>query len=255
MNDPDNTVILPAVNNDDLPERLWAYERPPATTTTTGDTDEEPPASEISGRLGQPRLPAGGAAAQRPVLARHRPGRLRDRLRPATCCIRPPTRLPPRSSSPTIRTRTRFRAMQTNVTLAESRPVARLHQRNLASVRASAAFLRPTPPRSSRTRCCSINVSAPSAARRCPAGQDTGRGVSPVPCQPAAAPADQLVLRRAEQQVAQAQQQSELHQPADQPADTGTPDVGPAIRADQAEHPAHQTPTNSIDTLQPDRDG
>ena len=125
MSDPDHTVILPAVNHDDLPERLWAYDSPP------------PPAPAISTRS----LPPARSAIHQPRLP---PAALRRRPPGSPLGLvgfvigwpvrEVPTRLPGfhPDTSPTIRTRTLWRYAD-NVTLAES-PSGAAH-RNLVSSR------------------------------------------------------------------------------------------------------------------------
>ena len=160
MSDPDNTVILPAVNHDDLPERLWAYDSPPATGTS--DSDEEPPASEISGgftSLGY--LRAALRRSARFWLAFGLVGFV------IGCGLY--VKFPPAYQASTQILLTNnpnedaVAAMQTNVTLAESRPVAQAVIEKLGLKQSASSLLAAYTASVTTNQVLLISVSAPSA--------------------------------------------------------------------------------------------
>ena len=160
MSDPDNTVILPAVNHDDLPERLWAYDSPPATGTS--DSDEEPPASEISGgftSLGYLR-----AALRRSARFWLALGLVGFVIGCGLYVEYPPAY---QASTQILLTNNpnedAVAAMQTNVTLAESRPVAQAVIDKLGLKQSASSLLAAYTASVTTNQVLLISVSAPSA--------------------------------------------------------------------------------------------
>ena len=156
MNDPDHAVILPPAHDDDLPERLWSYDHP------ADDNDEEPPASEISGGLTS--LGYVRAAIRRSARFWLATGLVGLVIGCGLYVKYPPAY---QASASILLTNNpnedAVSAMLTNVTLAESRPVAQAVLQKLGLQQSVSSLLAAYTASVVTNQVLLITVSAPSA--------------------------------------------------------------------------------------------